>query len=165
VEADNQQATIDLSADPSDYSVAANSSIEIQASETLGHYAEWLGVNSAELRKLNKMKASQPVVIGERLNLDFSQVSVAEFELQRRQFHLEEQQDFFRSYRIQNVAQHKVAANDNIANLARSKYAVPMWLLRQYNPQLDLDKIGIGQTVVFPVLEAVSTGARGSSGG
>ena len=165
VEADNQQATIDLSADPSDYSVAANSSIEIQSSETLGHYAQWLGVNSAELRKLNKMKASQPVVIGERLNLDFSQVSVAEFELQRRQFHLEEQQDFFRSYRIQNVAQHKVAANDNIANLARSKYAVPMWLLRQYNPQLDLDKIGIGETVVFPVLEAVSTRARGSSGG
>ncbi|MDO8270334.1 MAG: LysM peptidoglycan-binding domain-containing protein [Gammaproteobacteria bacterium] len=165
VEANNQQAAIDLSADPSDYGVAGNSSIEIQASETLGHYAQWLGLNSADLRRLNKMKANQPVVIGERLSLDFSQVSVAEFELKRRQFHLEEQQDFFRSYRIQNVAQHKVAANDNIANLARSKYAVPMWLLRQYNPQLDLDKIGIGETVVFPVLEAVSTRARGSSGG
>ncbi len=165
VEADNQQAALDLSADPSDYSVAANSSIEIQASETLGHYAQWLGVNSADLRKLNKMKANQPVVIGERLNLDFSQVSVAEFELKRRQFHLEEQQEFFRSYRIQNVAQHKVAANDNIANLARSKYSVPLWLLRQYNPQLDLDKVGIGQMIVFPVVEAVSTRVQGSSGG
>ncbi|MES3007608.1 MAG: LysM peptidoglycan-binding domain-containing protein [Pseudomonadota bacterium] len=165
VEANNQQAALDLSADPSDYSVATNSSIEIQASETLGHYAQWLNVDSGDLRQLNKLRANQPVVIGERLILDFSKVSVAEFELQRRQFHLQEQQDFFRSYRIQNVAQHKVVANDNIASLARSKYSVPMWLLRQYNPQLDLDKVGIGQTIVFPVVEAVSARAQGSSGG
>ena len=58
-----------------------------------------------------------------------------------------------------------IVANDNIATLARSKYAVPMWLLRQYNPQLDFEKVRIGQTVVFPVLEAVSTRVQGSSGG
>ena len=165
VEANNQQAAIELSADPSDYGVADNGSIEIQASETLGHYAQWLGLNSADLRRLNKLRANQPVVIGERLSLDFSQVGVDAFELKRRQFHLAEQQEFFRSYRIQNVAQHKVVANDNIATLARSKYAVPMWLLRQYNPQLDFEKVRIGQTVVFPVLEAVSTRVQGSSGG
>src|SRR5690606_26244528 len=34
----------DLSADPSDYSVSADGSIEIQASETLGHYADWVGM-------------------------------------------------------------------------------------------------------------------------
>ena len=30
-----------LLADPSDYSVAADGSIEVQATETLGHIAEW----------------------------------------------------------------------------------------------------------------------------
>jgi len=95
--------------------------------------------------------------------LDFTNVPAAQFELKRRQFHLQEQQDFFRQYRIRNVDQYQVALNDNIANLARRKYSVPMWLLRQYNPELNFRQIQIGQTVAFPVLEPVL--GQGSSGG
>lgn len=152
----SEQAAEELAADPSDYGVAQNNSIEIQASETLGHYADWLGVSVSQLRSLNQLGRSSAVVIGRRLNLDFSNVSVAQFEFQRRQFHLEEQQDFFRHYRIENVDAYKVAANDNIGNLARRKYAVPMWLLRQYNPTLNFRQVQIGQTVMFPVLEPVA---------
>lgn len=161
IEESNQQAAVDLAADPSDYGVAGNNSIEIQASETLGHYAQWLNVSSSDLRSINRMSARQPVVIGNRLTLDFSSVSVAQFELKRREFHLQEQQNFFRNYRIQNLDQYKVAANDNIANMARRKYSVPMWLLRQYNPNLDFSSIQIGQTIVFPVVEPVAS--QGSS--
>lgn len=158
----SEQALIDLAADPADYSVAENNTIEIQASETLGHYADWLAISTAELRRLNRLNSKAPVVIGRRLALDFSQVSAAQFELRRRQFHLEEQQEFFRRYRIENVDEYKVAANDNIANLARRKYSVPMWLLRQYNPELNFRQVQIGQTVMFPVLESVP--AESSSG-
>jgi membrane-bound lytic murein transglycosylase D len=101
------------------------------------------------------MSTRQPVVMGERLRLDFSKVSPEQFELRRRQFHLQQQREFFRQYRIQNVDQYQIAANDNIANLARQKYSVPMWLLRQYNPQLNFRQVQIGQTVVFPLLEPV----------
>lgn len=158
----NEQLANDLAADPSDYGVAQNGSIEIQASETLGHYAEWLGLVSADIRRINKMPNSQPVVIGRRLVLDFSQVSAAQFELKRRQYHLEEQQEFFRQYRIENLDEYKVSANDNIANLARRKYSVPMWLLQQYNPQLNFRQVQIGQTVLFPVLAPVP--AQSNSG-
>ena len=162
IEQRNEQLLNDLAADPSDYGVAENNTIEIQASETLGHYAEWLGLVSADIRRLNKMPNSQPVVIGRRLQLDFSKVSSAEFELKRRQYHLEEQQEFFRQYRIENVDEYKVAKNDNIANLARRKYSVPMWLLQQYNPELNFRQVQIGQTVVFPVLAPVP--AQSNSG-
>tara|TARA_R110001592_G_scaffold97389_3_gene278946 strand:- start:2073 stop:3734 length:1662 start_codon:yes stop_codon:yes gene_type:complete len=162
IEQRNEQLLNDLAADPSDYSVAENNTIEIQASETLGHYAEWLGLVSADIRRLNKMPNSQPVVIGRRLQLDFSKVSSAEFELKRRQYHLEEQQEFFRQYRIENVDEYKVSKNDNIANLARRKYSVPMWLLQQYNPELNFRQVQIGQTVVFPVLAPVP--AQSNSG-
>ncbi len=157
IEQSNQQMAVDLAADPSDYSVSGNNSIEIQASETLGHYAQWLGVSSSDLRGINRMSARQPVVVGKRLTMDFSNVTVAQFELQRREFHLQEQQDFFRNYRIQNLDQYKVAANDNIGSMARRKYSVPMWLLRQYNPDLDFSSIQIGQIIVFPVLESVAS--------
>jgi len=151
----NEQVLSELAADPSDYGVGENNTIEIQASETLGHYADWLGLVSADIRRLNKMPSSQPVVIGRRLELDFSKVSVAQFELKRRQYHLEEQQEFFRQFRIENVDEYRVSANDNIANLARRKYSVPMWLLQQYNPELNFRQVQIGQTVVFPVLAPV----------
>ena len=51
----NQQLVEDLSADPSDYSVSRDNTIEIQASETLGHYADWLGIRAWDIRRLNNM--------------------------------------------------------------------------------------------------------------
>jgi len=149
----NEQLVEELLADPSDYSVAADGTVEIQASETLGHFAEWLGVRSRDIRRLNNMSSREPVIIGERLKLDFSQVPVAEFELRRRDFHLQMQQDFFSKYRIQDVDHYQVAANDNIGSIARQRYSTPIWLLRQYNPDLDFNRVQIGQEIVFPLLE------------
>lgn len=150
----NEQLTDLLAADPSDYTVASNNSIEIQASETLGHYADWLGIRAWDLRRLNGMAFRDPVIIGDRLQLDFSQVNIAEFELKRRDFHSSLQQEFFSNYRIQSVDVYQVRRGDNIGVIARNRYSTPIWLLRQYNPQLDFNRIQIGQEIVFPVLEA-----------
>ena len=144
-----------LLADPSDYSVATDGTIEIQASETLGHYAEWLGVRARDIRRLNNMAFRTPVIIGERLQLEFGEVSAVEFEAQRREFHVNLQQEFFSRYRIQDVDNYQVASNDNLGSIARRRYSTPIWLLRQYNPSLDFNRIQIGQEVIFPLLERV----------
>lgn len=151
--ASNEQLSELLAADPSDYSVASNNSIEIQASETLGHYAEWLGVRAWDLRRLNGMAYGDPVIIGERLQLDFSRVNIAEFELKRRDFHSSLQREFFGNYRIEGVEDYSVRSGDNIGSVARSLFSTPLWLLRQYNPELDLNRIQVGQEVDFPILE------------
>jgi membrane-bound lytic murein transglycosylase D len=155
VTASNVQLSESLSADPSDYSVASNNTIEIQASETLGHYADWLSIRAWDLRRLNNMAFSDPVIIGDRLRLDFSRVNIAEFELKRREFHANLQQEFFSNFRIQDVQEYEVARNDNIGIIARNRYSTPIWLLRQYNPDLDFNRIQIGQRIVFPLLEKV----------
>ena len=98
-----------LSADPADYSVASDDSIEIQATETLGHYADWLALRAWDVRRLNGMAYRDPVIVGRRLTLDFSR-----------------------------------------------RYSAPLWLVRQYNPELDFNRIQIGQRVVFPLLASVS---------
>ncbi len=156
VQQSNEQLIDALSTDPSDYRVAANGSIEIQASETLGHYADWLGLRAIDLRRTNRMSSSQPVVIGQRLTLDFSKVSVKAFEVNRRAFHLQQQKEFFAEYRIHNVENHKVAANDNISSIARIRYGTPMWLVRQYNPELNYKRVQIGQEIIFPLLESAN---------
>ena len=152
----NEQLAEALAADPSDYTVASNNSIEIQASETLGHYADWLGIRAWDLRRLNNMAFRDPVIIGERLALDFSRVNIAEFELRRRDYHSTLQQEFFSNYRIQNVENYQVRPGDNIGAIARNRYSTPIWLLRQYNPELDFNRIQIDQEIVFPVLEQVN---------
>ncbi len=152
----NEQLSDLLAADPSDYTVASNNSVEIQASETLGHYADWLGIRAWDLRRLNGMAFRDPVIIGDRLTLDFSRVNIAEFELKRRDFHSSLQQEFFSNYRIQNVETYQVQRGDNIGVIARNRYSTPIWLLRQYNPELDFNRIQIGQEIVFPVLETTN---------
>jgi membrane-bound lytic murein transglycosylase D len=151
----NEQLTELLEADPSDYTVASDNSVEIQASETLGHYADWLGIRAWDLRRLNGMAFRDPVIIGERLTLDFSQVNIDEFELKRRDFHSSLQGEFFSNFRIQDVETYQVRRGDNIGAIARTRYSTPIWLLRQYNPQLDFNRIQIGQEIVFPLLEPV----------
>jgi len=151
---DAQQLLADLQSDPSDYTVASDNSIEIQAAETLGHYADWLGIRAWDIRRQNNMVYKQPVLIGERLKLDFSKVNVAEFELKRRQFHRSLQSDYFKNWRITQTEQHSIRRGDFLVNLAR-KRSVPMWLFQQYNPEVEAARIQIGQVVVFPVVERV----------
>lgn len=151
----NEQLAEALSADPSDYTVASNNSVEIQASETLGHYADWLGIRAWDLRRLNNMAYQDPVIIGDRLTLEFSRVNIAEFELKRRDYHSTLQQNFFSNYRIQGVDTYRIRSGDNVGNIARNQYSTPIWLLRQYNPELDFNRIQIDQEIVFPLLEQV----------
>ena len=154
--AKDEQIRESLAADPADYSVDSNASILIQPSETLSHYADWLGLLAADVRRLNHMALKDPVIIGERLRMDFSKVNAAEFELKRREYHAKEQQNFFSSYRIQGVEEYRFRRNDNIGTIARNRYATPIWLLHQYNPELEFDRIQIGQPIIFPLLEAVN---------
>jgi membrane-bound lytic murein transglycosylase D len=152
----------DLSADPSDYSVVANESIEVQAAETLGHYADWLELRAWRLRHLNDMRYAQPVVIGQRLILDFSRVSAAEFEHRRIAYHQALQESFFKRFRIAGTSDHVIRYGESLWVLARRKYDVPIWLLRQYNPDLDFDSVDIGVSVTVPLLEPLDEETPGS---
>lgn len=151
---DSEQAT--LAADPSDYSVADDGTIEVQSLETLGHYADWLGIRTQRLRDLNAMSFSQAVVLGQRIRLDFSAVDQGVFEQRRIAWQQSLQESFFAAYRIANVEDHVVRSGESLWLLAQSRYRVPVWLLRQYNPDLDLDLVVPGTVVKFPRLEPIA---------
>jgi membrane-bound lytic murein transglycosylase D len=141
-----------LLADPSDYTVAGNQTIEVQASETLGHYAEWLDIRARDLRRLNGRSYGRPVVIGERLKLDFARVSPEEFERRRLAYQQELQQAFFMKWHIATTHKHVVSAGDSLWEITRQRYNLPLWLLRQYNPDLDPNRLRPGMVVLVPEL-------------
>ncbi len=141
------------SPDPSNYSVSKDDRVTVQAEETLGHYAEWLEVRPSSLRRLNRMKAGTPVVIGRTARLDFSQVTPEVFEQRRLQYHLALQEAFFEAYVVSGTEAHVLKKGESLWYLAKEKFEVPLWLLRQYNPDLDFGSLRAGTRMIVPVVE------------
>jgi membrane-bound lytic murein transglycosylase D len=141
-----------LLSDPSDYSVADNLTIEVQALETLGHYADWLGIRTQRLRDINGLAFRTPLVVGERIKLEFAAIGIDIFESRRVAYHRAEQDRFFRKHIITGVSEHVIKRGESIWVLSLRQYDVPVWLFRQYNPELDLHRVRPGLTVRFPVL-------------
>jgi membrane-bound lytic murein transglycosylase D len=145
-----------LAADPSDYSVTAANEITVQALETLGHYADWLGIPTQRLRDLNRIEFREAVTLGRRLKLEFAGVDAAAFEQRRRAYHQQLQSEFFAAHQIEEVESHVIKPGESLWVLAARTYQVPVWLLRQYNPDVNLDRVQPGTVIKFPRLKAVA---------
>lgn len=141
-----------LAADPSNYLVSESNRIVIQAAETLGHYADWLEIPTQRLRDLNRLKRHETVHIGRKLKLDFSRVDKEAFEERRMAFHRGLQEHYFSVYKITGTVDHVLKAGEVIWLLSQQEYNTPIWLLRQYNPDMDFKRTRAGDRVVFPVI-------------
>jgi len=146
------------SADPTDYSVARDDTIRVAAEETLGHYADWLGVSAARLRELNHLKFRTPVRIGGRLRLDFRSASHEQFEARRHTYHEQLQAAYFAAHRIVGTEVHIVRPGDSMWTLLQHANQLPLWLLQQYNPDMDLADLHPGAQIVMPRVEEVASG-------
>jgi membrane-bound lytic murein transglycosylase D len=49
-----------------------------------------------------------------------------------------------------------VRSGDSVWILSQKRYNVPIWLLRQYNPDVDLEALKPGTTIVIPKVEAAN---------
>ena len=52
-----------------------------------------------------------------------------------------------------STEQHVLRKGESLWYLAERKYRIPIWLLRQYNPELDLASLPAGAHMVVPVVE------------
>ena len=55
-------------------------------------------------------------------------------------------------WHIRSTHTHVIAQGESLWELTRQQYKAPMWLLRQYNPDLDPDRLRPGMTIVIPEL-------------
>ena len=58
-------------------------------------------------------------------------------------------------WHIRSTRRHVVAEGDSVWELTHKKYRIPLWLLRQYNPDLDPDRLRPGMEIVVPELVEV----------
>ncbi len=149
-------ATGPVSADPVDYSVAADGSIRVVAAETLGHYADWIGTTAARLRAINHLHGRMPVVMGRRIKLEFAGTTHDQFEERRRDYHERLQAAYFASHRIAGTEVYIARRGDSLWSITQKSLKVPVWLLQQYNPDLDFRDLRPGTQISLPKVEDVS---------
>jgi len=150
---------VQQNADPTDYSVAKDDTIVVATAETLGHYADWLRVSAVKLRQLNRLGYGKPVIVGRKVHLDFHRVSREEFEQKRREYHQTLQASYFASHRIMGTEVYIARRGDSTWTITQRFADLPVWLIQQYNPDLDLADLHPGTQIVMPRVEPVAAGS------
>jgi len=126
--------------------------IRVEVEETLGHYADWLGIATQEIRRLNGLRYGKAIRINQRIRVPLDKASKEEFEEKRFEYHKKIEEDYFDFYRIQNVKTYQLKNGDNIWALCHELFEVPLWLVRKYNPDLDFNKLQPAQPIFIPVM-------------
>jgi membrane-bound lytic murein transglycosylase D len=142
--------------DTTDYGVGAGNTVVVQAAETLGHLADWSKVSSASLRVLNKLHKNAMVTLGHKVKLDLSQVSAAQFEEARRDYHRQLQESFFATHRISGTENYVVKKGESLWIIAQQHADLPIWLVAEYNPDVDFGDVRPGATIALPRVEAIN---------
>jgi membrane-bound lytic murein transglycosylase D len=142
--------------DSADYSVGADNTVVVQAAETLGHFADWAKVSSASLRTLNRLHRNAMVTLGHKVKLDLSHVSAAQFETARRDYHRQLQETFFATHRISGTENYVVKKGESLWIIAQQHSDLPVWLVAEYNPDVDFGEVRPGATIALPRVESIN---------
>ncbi len=128
-------------------------SIRVLPEETLGHYADWLGIGVAtKLRKLNGLQYGRQLRIGQKLRLPINNDQQRSgFEEKRAEYHRTLVDEFREHYDVSGIETHTLKKGDNLWKLAR-EYELPYWVLTRYNP--DAGGLNVGDQVRIPTVRA-----------
>ena len=144
------------SADTTDYGVGQDDTVVVQVGETLGHFADWSHVDSGALRRLNKLHKDAGVRVGHRLKLDLSKVGADKFVAVRREYHHRLHEEFFASHRIAGTENYVVKRGESLWIIAQQRNDIPVWLVAQYNPDINFNDVRPGTQITLPRVEAIN---------
>ncbi|UCF84702.1 MAG: transglycosylase SLT domain-containing protein [Desulfobacteraceae bacterium] len=136
--------------------------IQVEIEETLGHYAEWLGIPTQKIRRLNGFDYRGDLRIHQEDNIPLDRTAKEQFEEARFVYHKKIQEDFFNAYKIETVNTYRVKNGDNIWTLCNDVFKMPLWLLKKYNPEVDFNDLRWSQKLVVPVAEKLADGDPGT---
>ncbi len=130
--------------------------LEVEVEETLGHYSEWAGVRTQQIRWLNGLDFGQTLHLHQKIKIPLAKTTAREFEENRYEFHKRLQEDFFAVYRVSDLQPYRVTRGDNLWILCMQKFDIPMWLLKNCNPEVDFAELRLQQKLLVPTIEKIT---------
>lgn len=129
--------------------------LQVEVEETLGHFAEWAGVRTQRIRRLNGLPFGKSLHLHQKVMIPLDKVGARTFEEKRYEYHKRLQEDFFSVYHIAEIRTYRVKNGDNLWALSLGKFNIPMWLLKSCNPEVDFADLRLRQTLMIPVIEKI----------
>ncbi len=127
--------------------------VNVLPSESLGLYADWLGVGTTrQLRRLNKLGGKSVIDVFQRVYLPpMTNQQRRDFKLSRNEYHLNIQLQYFERFEIISVKKRSVKKNETMWSIAKNN-RIPMWLMMQYNKEVKR-----GKPVRIPIVKLKKT--------
>ncbi|MBN2367221.1 MAG: LysM peptidoglycan-binding domain-containing protein, partial [Calditrichaeota bacterium] len=139
------------------YLEISNNRVNVLANETLGHFADWLGIPLHYLQKLNNMGRRRTIYQGQRLRLDFSRVSPEEFSRKRHEYHLEILKSFMREKEFVNLAEYQINRGESVWELAKNRYQIPLEIIQYFNIRMDINRLYPGDVLRIPTFQSYNS--------
>ncbi|MEM7377556.1 MAG: LysM peptidoglycan-binding domain-containing protein [Pseudomonadota bacterium] len=139
------------------YELGPDDTLALLHGESTGLVARWLDIDTASLHRLNGLADDAVLDVGHTLTLSFEHVAAAEVVRRRLRHHRDRQYAWYQTWEIAGTVTHRIGVGDRLWQLAERDYNVPQWLVLEYNPTLDFNRLRPGQHVRLPrVLERPS---------
>jgi len=127
--------------------------IRISVNETIGHYADWLGIPTWRIRRLNGLRGHSTIRIDRRLIIPIqTQEDLLRFNQRRIEYHMALEEDFFSQFKVADIKNKKIRRGENLWDICNSEGEIPLWLFKKYNPQLDFARLIPGSIARIPVI-------------
>jgi LysM repeat protein len=135
-----------IESEPAPPSVA----IVVRSGESLVLLADFAHVRAEDVADLNGIDVKDALVPGQALQVPATN---AEDFTARRDTWLAGKVERYLSRRggVVGLADRRVGTGETAWFIAREQGRVPMWIVEYYNPDVDLDRLGIGDQLTLPV--------------
>ncbi|MBN1308076.1 MAG: transglycosylase SLT domain-containing protein [Chitinispirillaceae bacterium] len=139
--------------------VGTTAKITVSVDETIGHYADWLGIPTWRIRKLNDMGRTSAIRINRPLLVPIDRPDALEqFAAARLEYHMAIEEDFYTQYTIADVTASTLRRGETLWDLCNNnENPLPLWLFKKYNRHLDLTKLFAGSEVWIPQVRERTT--------
>ena len=129
--------------------------ISVSVDETIGHFAEWLGVPAQRIRLLNHLSAGSVIQVKRKIVVPVDNITLDKFVQTRLEYHMALEEDFYSQYKVVDMRSKLITSGDNLWNLCTTE-EIPLWLFYKYNSRIDLSALQPGMPVWIPVVGGVS---------
>ncbi len=128
--------------------------IMVAVEETIGHFAEWMAVSAAEIRRMNNLTPGASLAWGRSIQLPIGASSdLKKFEVSRLEYHMAMEEDFFARYVMLDLDKKTIKSGDNLWRICTDAQ-IPLWLLKKYNRSQNLNNLRPGNQLWIPRVAA-----------
>jgi len=124
--------------------------VRVSIDETIGRFAEWMRVSSVDIRTANNMTENEAPLPGTFISIPIrSSTNIKRFEVNRLQYHLAIEEDFFANFNVVDFEQLTVKSGINLWKICREAQ-IPIWLFKKYNRGVNFYAMQPGNTIWIP---------------